>query len=284
MENAVADRNLGGFYRAVLGVLQGLGDIARATEFEALVQQRYEPWQIVRRLGDLNHDSHLATMRKRLAMVILQSMNAEAARLEARQFREYATVNPETVAFLERYAADLVVGLEADVRVAVEQVLIQGARNGTDVRVQARQIAQVIGLSRGQALSVVNVSAAAYSDALADGATVARAQALADRAGERASARLIKYRAETIARTETIRAQNAGQQAVWRDYQNRGLLPKVARKVWIVTPDDRLDKIICAPMDGREAFVEDDFETPAGPFPYPPAHPRCRCAMGIASL
>ena len=57
--NAVADRNLSGFYRSTLGILDGLGDVARNTGLESYVQQGYEAWQIVRRLGDLNHDEIL---------------------------------------------------------------------------------------------------------------------------------------------------------------------------------------------------------------------------------
>lgn len=588
--NAVADAALSPMYREVRAILDGFNRAAIASGLDQLIAGDWGDRLIMQAIAaDRDHAANLATLRKRLGLVILRSMEAERQALDARQFREpFAHINPETIAFLEDYAGDMIIGLEDDVLRVVRQTLITAAREGIDVRTQARLLQQVIGLAPSQAQSLTNIVATTYSEAIEGGASMARAQALAETAGARAEKRLTKYRAETIARTEcltgdsvidsavvravfrraydgpivevvtstgrnlsttpshpmltrrgwvpaeliaegdylvcnrgqenassprdqdvkngptpiaeiydslaavsiaerergrkpdfhgdgaegdvdilsphrmltigrfaplyqhvvqnflapanvvgthfcpacrrllsidkqpcgcwgtevnprlaqpvsdylrgypkalsdgggsfarpiaaryrravdvvpelvmasaigkmgkprsaqgsydsgsvdnvadpssvrahclshlpgaepgeiefdrvrsvsirpfsghvynlstpygyfthnavytgnTIRAQNAGQQAVWRDYQRQGLLPKVARKVWIVTPDDRLDTVICRPMDGKEAFVEDDFDTPAGQMPYPPAHPRCRCAMGIIS-
>lgn len=88
-------------------------------------------------------------------------------------------------------------------------------------------------------------------------------------------------RAETIARTETMRAANQGQLEAWEQAVEAGLLTGNERKEWIVTPDDRLCPI-CEPMDGETADLDGDFNVDGERIDAPPAHPRCRCTMGIA--
>lgn len=88
-------------------------------------------------------------------------------------------------------------------------------------------------------------------------------------------------RAETIARTETMTASNQGQQALWDQAVDEGLLTGKERQVWIVTPDDRLCPI-CEPLDGQEADFGETFDTELGKVDGPPAHPRCRCTIGLS--
>lgn len=98
---------------------------------------------------------------------------------------------------------------------------------------------------------------------------------------ERYRNKLLRYRAETIARTETIRAANIGQLRSWRTAADQGLLPaNRTRRLWIITPDDKL----C----GRCLSLRDTTTTLSGVYRVgslyvttPPAHPRCRCAMGL---
>lgn len=85
----------------------------------------------------------------------------------------------------------------------------------------------------------------------------------------------VEYRAGVIARTETMRAYNAGNLDV---VEANG-----ARFVrWIASPDEAVCSI-CAPRNGDVFRVSDA----PGPDPYPdalplpklPAHPRCRCTI-----
>ena len=87
-------------------------------------------------------------------------------------------------------------------------------------------------------------------------------------------------RAETIARTETMKASNAGQQEAWDQAVDAGLLTGSEQQVWIVTPDDRLCPI-CEPLDGQEQDLGGKFDTELGKVDGPPAHPRCRCTVGL---
>lgn len=87
-------------------------------------------------------------------------------------------------------------------------------------------------------------------------------------------------RAETIARTETMRASNAGQQLAWDQAAMQGLLSGNEQKEWIVTPDDRLCPI-CEPMDGVTVDLDESFDVDGEEIDEPPAHPNCRCTTGL---
>lgn len=87
-------------------------------------------------------------------------------------------------------------------------------------------------------------------------------------------------RAEAIARTETIRAANAGQQETWDQAVTAGLLNGDEKQVWIVTPDDALCPI-CEGLDGDEAPLGGTFNADGDDIDGPPAHPNCRCALGL---
>lgn len=88
-------------------------------------------------------------------------------------------------------------------------------------------------------------------------------------------------RAEVIARTETMRASNEGQLEAWDQATEAGLLTGDESKEWIVTPDDRLCPI-CAPMEGETAGLAEDFDVDGDKIDGPPAHPNCRCTIGLS--
>lgn len=78
--------------------------------------------------------------------------------------------------------------------------------------------------------------------------------------------RLLAWRAETIARTETIYASHAGLLAGWHAAVAEGRLGFDVRKKWMVTEDDRLCER-CAPMDGQSVPLDSDFLSNTKGFP-----------------
>lgn len=88
-------------------------------------------------------------------------------------------------------------------------------------------------------------------------------------------------RAETIARTETMTASNAGQQLAWDQAIDEGFLTGDEKQEWIVTPDDRLCPI-CEPLDGQTVKLGAKFDTELGKVDGPPAHPNCRCTVALS--
>ena len=87
-------------------------------------------------------------------------------------------------------------------------------------------------------------------------------------------------RAERIARTETMYASNEGQSLLWDQAVEEGLLTGKERQVWITTPDDRLCPI-CEPMEGVEIALDGEFDVDGEGIDGPPAHPNCRCTVGL---
>jgi len=128
-------------------------------------------------------------------------------------------------------------------------------------------------------------------------------QKRADMMADRMRDRLLKFRSETIARTEGIRAANRGQLQAWTEAADEGLLDaSITKRVWIATMDDRTDGV-CAALDGPVEFTEPfiattkavDFDDIGTTFEIrtskplkepiveqtPPIHPRCRCSTGL---
>lgn len=161
-------------------------------------------------------------------------------------------------------AATMVKGVSDVTQRGMQEAIALGFEDGIAPKKLSRNLQNMIGLSEFDAAAVSAVSAQSGASAGA---------ALADR--------LIKRRSNVIARTETIRAANAGQSIFWQQAVNNGLLTGMELREWIVTPDDRLCEI-CEPMEGQRVGLNDEFETGDGDRVFsPPAHPSCRCAVGL---
>jgi len=92
-----------------------------------------------------------------------------------------------------------------------------------------------------------------------------------------------EFRAERIARTETIRAQGATEREAWKE---SGV---VASAIWYTALDERVDDD-CSVLHGKEveldeSFLSEDDLTDMGLDSYdgaidsPPLHPNCRCTL-----
>ena len=93
--------------------------------------------------------------------------------------------------------------------------------------------------------------------------------------------RLLKYRADMIARTEVARSIGIGQTEFWKQMQAQGFLPPDANRVWITSIDEKTCEF-CGPMNGLVASIGGGWQTSKGYLEYPQAsHPHCRCSAGI---
>ena len=96
------------------------------------------------------------------------------------------------------------------------------------------------------------------------------------------AARLRSHRAQTIARTETIRAANLGQQATWEEMAHRGALPKDFARTWVTHADERTCGS-CLSLDGTTVSLRGQFRAEVGrdnvTTRTPPLHPNCRCTV-----
>lgn len=206
--------------------------------------------------------------------------------------------HPNVILFARDQSALLVQDITADVRAAIRVAVALGASEGITVRQQAKMIRQLIGLPSNWMDAPANLAieiragdiAAATARKLS---AVAQSQiknrilagtvddAFVEQMQDLYATGLINLRAQTIAATESIRSANFGQRESWMQAIDGGVLPKESRQFWIATPGACDECIQIPEMNADGIPLSQPFKTPYGPLPYPPAHPRCRCGMGL---
>jgi hypothetical protein len=179
-------------------------------------------------------------------------------------------VNPFAVDYTQRRALNLITGITAEARQAIRDAVARGFTDGLTRREVSRVIRPVIGLNSRQAQALMNYRA----QLLAQGLNADRVAALVDRY----SAKLLRDRAATIARTEMMKSANGGTRLAWLQAVERKLLSSDVERKWTVTPDDRLCPY-CAAMQGQTQRLDKPFVSPLDGRSVldPPLHPRCRC-------
>ena len=195
----------------------------------------------------------------------------------------FNVTSPQVLRAAQELTANLIRGVGLETKMAVRRIIFNSIRDGVAPRDAAKLIKQTLGLSTRQALAVDRLRAGLVGD----GVSVSRV----DRQVKTYSERLLKDRALNVARTETMLAANRGQQLLWSEAQNAGIVGQDFRQRWLVTPDDRLCSR-CAPMSGKSVQLGYLFrETERGVLPSkrtpvagasvqsPPLHPRCRCTL-----
>lgn len=120
----------------------------------------------------------------------------------------------------------------------------------------------------------------AIPDLIYDGLLDSKAKKRIDKRAKRFREAQNRQRAKTIARTEMIGAANAGQEKLWERGIEKGWLEddEVERE-WLASVDERIE-VICEGLDGTRSPIGKG-ELFGGTYPHPPAHPNCRCAMGL---
>lgn len=244
---------------------RGAIDVRRLAELleahDPGVLERVGFWRVVRE--DLQAAIH-PTIRETVTL-----MGQQAARPLGIRFD---LTNPLAVRVIEERGAALVTEITDQSRRAIQRLVTQSFQQGIEPQELARRIVQHIGLTPQYSQAVENFRLRQL-ETVAEGLANQRADAYADR--------LLRHRATVIARTEVIGAANASQQALWQQSAQEGLIRPDAKRVWIVTPDDRLCPI-CAPMEGQEVGLSEPFQSAdVGSVMNPPAHPQCRCAEGL---
>lgn len=217
-------------------------------------------------------------------------------------------LNPKAVQHLQSYTFDLIDGISTQAQLAIQDALINAFQEGGPPADVAKEIISEIGLTQKQVLAVKNFKSMLKSgnptemrqaltrslrDARSD-TTVLQAiagkvplpKAQVDSMVNKYADRSLASRADAIARTETIRASNAGQQAAWKEAQDQGFLSNNARQQWI--PND--DELLCDICDGIPDMNEDGvgldepFDSEIGEIDGPPAHVNCRCSVSLIEV
>jgi hypothetical protein len=182
-------------------------------------------------------------------------------------------VNPHAATWAANYTPQLAASVKQGGAVAIQQLIRESVEQGIPPEATARRIREHIGLTERDAKFLRK-----FETRLANQTEpVLAVEQIEARAGKMSEA-LVRRRASLIARTETIRAHNQGQLGAWNEAMSQGLLDKsLTKKKWVVTHDDRLDIVMCEPLDGKTVALSEPF-TIAGVMA-PPIHPACRCAI-----
>jgi hypothetical protein len=183
----------------------------------------------------------------------------------------FDSARPEAARWANRSAGLLIKEITSTQRRTVRALVVR-ASEGEFAPVQvARMLRDHIGLTEAQTGWVDNFYDRRLATNVRNGMSMERAAANAEAASERYQRTVQRYRTETIARTEILRASNEGRAIAWRQGVEEGWIDPSATQRWIAE-SDACD--ICTPMT--------DLVIPFGQsFPNgdPPLHPNCRCTL-----
>lgn len=178
--------------------------------------------------------------------------------------------NPYAIQYARTASAGLLSYLGAETQVEIRSIVGRGFRTQSTVKEMARDIRSQVGVQSRHLQTLERMRA--------DGASEGQ---IAQRA-----AKLRRYRAENIARTETITAFARGTQASWRAASDQGLLDgEDVRQRWIASPGSIRTCLVCRSLHRKTARLGGGWLHPrtGRSIPGPPAHPSCRCAVGLVT-
>lgn len=281
----VADRGYAELVRVVQAILREAGSpldrqaILRALEVQDLtaLQALLEPV--------LNGMTEALREAMRPILEEMAVNGAEAARQPLEQGRGelnetevevvFGHVNEGAARYAQERSSQLVVDVDESTRQAIRTIINHSVEGGASPHQTMTDLEAMIGLTERQAQSVQR-----YRQQLeASGTKTADVKQLV----ARRIAQLKQQRAEAITRTETMDSASHGQQMLWEQAQQQGLVPAGARRYWVVSPDNRLCPR-CGPIPSRNrngVGLTEPFHTPDGPRLRPPHHIQCRCSVSI---
>lgn len=179
---------------------------------------------------------------------------------------------------IERRAASRIIGIVDETRRAIRQLVERAYTAGEHARTLIPEIRQTIGLTARQELAVARYRASLETDG------VKRPAERIDRMVARYRKKLLNYRAELIARTETLQAMNDGQRASWATMVEKGLLDssRFEREWLAIIPTDGRTCPVCTELDAARAPIGGEYPGEGGIGP--PQHPDCRCTEKIVPV
>lgn len=287
---AAADAGEPGIEKLLLAALSGL----KVPNLEQLIAAGNLDQAMAAVAATQISPADLDTIADLISAITLTVARPEAVALNV-VFNE---VNERTIRWAKTSVARNIVGVTPANLTIIRNTITLSLEAGTGPRVAARHIQDLIGLTPGHEKAVNRL----YFSSLEDGVSVSHARRIAARKAKK----LLRWRANMIARSETITAANMGQQLTWETALDNGLLPQGTKKIWVATGDNRTCPI-CAVLDGTVIEIMSSFAvnvqatkfTRTGstfrvaatkPLPNPStvrtpkAHFMCRCAMRLERL
>jgi hypothetical protein len=217
-------------------------------------------------------DAFSAPVGKALARVVAASIAVAKDRPNIPR----VPVNERSLEWARKRGAKLIRGISADTRETVRRIIARGLERGHRADTMANAIKRSVGLLPREEAAVERRRELLAAQDLSD----ARVEALSDKY----ASDLLAARAERIARTETIAAQNRGLLDTWQEASAEGALPAGVQRVWSAAPESENPNrpcAICIELDGKTTSLDEPFysEVLGEDLMTPPSHPGCRCNM-----
>lgn len=196
----------------------------------------------------------------------------------------FHTQTPGIRNWIQERGAEFVTSSTVEQKNAIAALLSKKMVEGHTVDELARMIRPCIGLTEGQAKANARYYDSIVANLKKEHPRMKQEsiQRKAQEAAMKYAERQHRYRAMTIAMTESAFAYNRGADEGVRQAQAQGLLGAV-KKRWCTSGDDQVCSI-CQGLEGVELGMDDGFQFKgrqlfAGQNLMPPAHPRCACAV-----
>lgn len=186
-------------------------------------------------------------------------------------------MDDRAVYWAQTRSADLVTSINESNKLAIRQTISEAFTTPRTSRQTAKALRDIVGLHPRWARAVQRADDQNYARLIRDGMTPEQARSIADNMTKRYRDRLIRRRAEMIARTEIQQAQNWSRQAAWDVGQKQGFVSPASMKEWRTAPVGSQYGPPCPEcMEMRGKRVPWNGSFPNG-LSMPPAHPHCRC-------
>lgn len=218
---------------------------------------------------------------------------------------DFDAVNHRAVRWLSTRRDNIIREMSYQQAASTRAALAEGVAQGLNPRAQARLIRGSLGLTETQTRAVAN-----YSRLLRQGSSEALTRGLRDRRfdrtvqaavdGRRALSeaqivqmtdryreRYLRFRAETIARTESLASVHAGTKEMYEQSVDAGVLDEEGlTQEWVTARDERV-RSSHESMNGQTSALDEPFESGAGAllrYPGDPEAPleetiQCRCVV-----
>jgi len=212
-------------------------------------------------------EKNLDKVYKIISSILVEAADVTVKKLDSSSFN---IRNPRAVKWAVDHVGENIRQVDAETQKAVQSIINDALKYGGNPKETAKQIQQFIGLTQRQIASILR-----YQERLDYSG---RSEAAVNSMVDSRIRRMVKERALTIARTETIAAACGGQQLHWEDMLDKGFIKREELvKTWITTPDDKLCPS-CSAMNGQITEIDAVFGFGGKT---PPLHPKCRCAIGL---
>lgn len=188
-------------------------------------------------------------------------------------------VDQRTADYAANRSSGLIVEINQSNRLAVRRVIAGSFTSPYTVDETARRLRKMVGLHTRWANAVLKFDDANVVRLIKDGYSPDEARARADVLTKRYRDKLIRRRAEMIARTEIQQAENFGRQAGWEAGNFVGYIDGASMKEWRTAPlrsqyGPPCEE--CMAVRGTRVPWNGAF---SNGFMFPPAHPHCRCTV-----